>query len=190
MSVLNNLPQSFVIYLGKNFFYPEINDRYLLTIKRMGLPYRCLEDFMNAQIKDFTLPSFNLLTANQQGQQAKLTKRGGKELPEQMSKTFTISFKLTESYLTYLIMRDQMELFYRYPEFKKLYFKPITVDFLNDQGFAIFREEYTQVTPTSLSQVNLSYSSELASFKQFQLSCSYNYSNYYAINRETITQLK
>lgn len=187
--VVNNLPQQFVIYFNKNYFYPEVHDRWSTIVRRMDLPYMSVEDFMNSQIKSITTPTISLSTKSQVSGQYNIQKRPGKELDAIIDKSFTITFKLTESYVTYLIMRDQIELYLKYFSPKDLYWPPVTVDYLSDEGFTYMRTSYNQVTPVSLSELSLSYSAELASYKEFSLSFAYNYIDYFIVEDEKLTKI-
>lgn len=178
--VLNNLPQSFQIYIQKDFLYPEVHKRFDDVVKRMNKPYVTLEDFINGQIKSITFPNLSAPTVTQNIGQYKIQKRGGKELDAVIEKSFNITFKLTESYLTYLILQMQFELYLKYGEVKPLYFPPIVIDLLNDAHLTTFRREYHQITPTSLSNVTLSYNAQLANFNEMSMSFAYNHIEDYA----------
>jgi|LAHS01.1.fsa_nt_gb hypothetical protein len=173
--ILSNLQQQFVVYFGKNFFYPEVVDRWLPAVKRLCLPYMNLEDFMLAQLQSFSFPAINMSSVNQQWGQYKLSKRDSRTLDQAMDKTMTFTFKLTEGYISYFIWRQQMDLYYQEFEIKKLYMNPIMVDLLDDQGHAVITYEQEQITPISLSDLPLSYAAKLGSYSTFTLTTNYNY---------------
>lgn len=179
--IANSLPQRFVIYFCKDFFYEEVRQRWWSVIRDMGSIYRSLEDFMNAQIQDISLPNINPDVVKQRVRFEEITKRGGKELVTGSNKSFNVSFKLSESFITYLILRDQYEYYLKFIRTKPLYWKPITIDFLNDMGYSIFRVVYDQLTPISLSDVKLSYANEGSSFKTISMTFNYNYLDYYNV---------
>ena len=183
--ILNNLSQMFIIYFSKNFFYPEVEQRWWPEVKKLGLPYMNLEDFMNAQIQQVTFPSINLSPDEFQRQQYKIAVRDGKQVDMTMEKTLTITFKLTESYITYFIIRQQMDLFMRLYEVKGLFWPSIMVSLLDDMGRATITYEHQEITPYSLSELNLSYAAKLATYSTFQLGVKYNFYNIWYLNSVT-----
>lgn len=174
---LHNLQQNFTVYWGPNFFYPEVNDRWLPVIRRQMFPWLSVSDYMLAQIQSFSLPSINMKSVTQQGGRYVINKRSGNNLDEAMEKKITITFKLTEGYTSYFIMRQQLDLYYQIIKTKPLYMSPINVDLLDDSGHAIITYEQEQITPTSLSELNLSYAAKLGSYNTFTVEMSYNYFN-------------
>jgi len=175
--VLSNLQQNFTIWWGPNFFYPEVNERWLPVIRRQLFPYLSVSDYMLAQIQSFSLPSINMKSVTQQGGRYVLNKRSSNSLDEAMEKTMTITFKLTEGYTSYFIMRQQLDLYYQIIKTKPLYMSPMNVELLDDSGHAILTYEQEQITPTSMSELNLSYAAKLGSYNTFTVECSYNYFN-------------
>ena len=174
---LHNLQQNFTVYWGPNFFYPEVNDRWLPVIRRQMFPWLSISDYMLAQIQSFALPSINMKSVTQQGGRYVINKRSGNNLDEAMEKKLTITFKLTEGYTSYFIMRQQLDLYYQIIKTKPLYMSPINVDLLDDSGHAIITYEQEQITPTSLSELNLSYAAKLGTYNTFTVEMSYNYFN-------------
>lgn len=177
--VLNNLPQMFVIYFPKNYFYPEVIDQWEGEVKKLAHPYMNVEDFINSQIKSITFPGISTNNVKQQSGQYPITKRTGKEADALVSKNFTLDFKLTESYLSWLVLFTQYNLYLHYINVQCLYWPPIVLELLNDQGFSYFRTVYSQITPKSITEINFSYSAELASYKSFKMSFDFNYIDYY-----------
>jgi hypothetical protein len=93
-----------------------------------------------------------------------------------MNKTVTLTVKLTESYLTYFIARQQFDLFLRFGEYAtNMYMPPLSVTILDDGGFEIITYTYNQLTPTNLSDFDLSYSARPGTFNTFTWEFAYNY---------------
>lgn len=178
--LLNPLSQNFVIWFPANFFYPEVNKLWKPVFKRMFLPYVTLEDMFNSQITQVSFPSVQSETVHQGLQNYALAKRAGKTLEQQMSKTLTLTIKLSESYMTYFIARQQMDLYLRFGENQKdLYFPPINITILDEGGFENITYTYYQLTPTSLSDFDMSYSARPGSFTTFTWGFTYNYFDIY-----------
>ena len=188
--VLSNLQQNFTIWWGPNFFYPEVNERWLPVIRRQLFPYLSMSDYMLAQIQSFSLPSINMKSVTQQGGRYVINKRSSNSLDEAMEKTMTITFKLTEGYTSYFIMRQQLDLYYQIIKTKPLYMSPINVELLDDSGHAILTYEQEQITPTSMSELNLSYAAKLGSYNTFTVECSYNYFNIWYLDSVSMKMIR
>lgn len=173
--LLNNLSQQFVVYFDYNFFYPSVEETWLPIIRRMGLPYLSLEDFFNSQLQTINFAGFNEINPEQQIGLYKVKKRVGLELDQLMDKTLSLTIKLTESYISYFLIRQQMEEFLKMVDVHKLYWPPITVSLLDDGGFETISYKYYEITPVSLSELNLSYAARLGTYNTFNLGINYNY---------------
>lgn len=173
--LLNNLPQQFAISFPVNFFYPEINETWLPVLKRMGTPYWNLEDMMNAQVQSITFPSVSQSPRTQQAGLYQVNKREGKALDQIINKEFTLTFKLTESYMSYFIARMQFEYYMHLTFVKPLFMGDIHVDLLDDAGFSNIEYCFRNIQPTSLSDLSLSYAAKVASYNTFTWQFKYNY---------------
>ena len=181
MSVLNNKPQMFVVQFPSNFWYPEVIERWEPLVKRMRLPYDTLDDFMNQQIQQVTFPSANLDLAIQQRGQYEIAYATGKELEPNISKTLNITFKLTESYLSYWIIWDQVDTYLHYAgdelnrSHSPRFMEPITLGFLTDAGLELLSFKFEQIIPTNIGELTLSYAATVASYNTFSWSLRFNY---------------
>lgn len=175
--LLNPLHQNFVIWLSPNFFYQDVIKVYQPLMKRLYLPYVTLEDLFNSQITQISFPSLSFKTVHQQLQNYELTKRGGKQLDQYMTKTITLTVKLSESYLTYFMLRQQFELYYKIGRQYKcdLYMPPINVTILDDGGLDTISYTYYQLTPVALSDFDLSYAAKPGAFNTFTVQFAFNY---------------
>lgn len=191
--LLNNLSQQFVVYFGHNWFYPEVRDRWEPVMLKMGLPYITLEDMVNSQIQSITFPALNMEPVTQQRAMYTLQKRDVGQVDMRQDKSLNITFKLTESYLTYFIIRHQMDMYHKIGvNVKGLYWDPITVQLLDDQGYASITYEQHQITPTGMSELSLSYGARLGTYNTFTLNTVYNffdiwYKNTYTGKMEKLT---
>jgi hypothetical protein len=181
--VLNNKPQMFSIYFPSNFFYAEVVNKWQPIIERMRLPYNSVSDFMNQQIQTVSFPGLQMDTATQQREQYTVTYPTGKELEPLIGKSLNITFKLTESYASYFIMWDQLDTYLHYagPDLddannlkKPCWLEPITLAFLTDSGFQLTQYIFNEITPTSLSDLQLSYAAQVAQYNTFTLGLAYN----------------
>jgi len=172
--LLNALNNQFVIRFPKSFFYPEIHDKWTPVIKRLKLPYENLEDFMNAAVQSISFPSLSLETVAQQQQQFRIAYRPGKELEPLFDKNLTITFKLSEGFITYWILFEQIELFIKVFEVKDPFWDPMYVSFLDHHGFELVAFSFEKIVPIGLSQFDISYATTAADFNTFTLNLVYN----------------
>ena len=177
--LLNPLSQNFVIWLPTNFFYDEVVKLWTPVFKRMFLPYLTIEDMFNSQITTLSFPSVASNSVTQQNQNYQITKRSGRQLDQDMGKDLTLTIKLSESYMTYFIARQQMDLYLKYGKQRQLYFPPINVTILDEGGFENITYTYYQLTPVSLSDFDLSYAAKPGSFNTFTWGFKYNYFDIY-----------
>jgi len=171
--ILNALNNQFVVYFPPNFFYPEVRDKWGPVVKRLKLPYVSLEDFINASIQSVDFPSIDLEQAQQQQGQFKIQQRGGKELEPSFSKNLTVTFKLSEGFLSYWIFFEQIELYLKYGETQP-FWPPMYISFLDHHGFELLAFTFEKIVPTALSQFQISYATTAADFNTFTLNMVYN----------------
>jgi hypothetical protein len=173
MSILNAKLNQWAIWVPQDFFYPEIRERWTPVVNRLKLPYLSLEDYINATVQSITFPEVILPQANQPQTMFNIKYRGGKELEPTLDKNITITFKLSEGFISYWMFFDQIELFQKYSE-KSPFWPSIFVSFLDHHGFEIMSFEFQKTLPLHLSQFNVSYASVAADFNTFSLNLSYN----------------
>lgn len=176
--VLNNKAQLFTFYFPSNFWYEEVEQKWTDYIKRMKLPYESVEDFMNQQVQQVTFPSMTMTTASQTREQYEVVYYGGKELEVEMQKELRVTFKLTESYLSYWIIFDQMDRFLHYtngPENKHpCWMEPVKLGFLTDSGIQLIDFTFYEITPINTTELTLSYAATVASYNTFSWTLHYN----------------
>ncbi len=172
--ILNALNNQFLVSVPKNFFYPEIHKKWTPIIKRLKLPYETLEDFMNAAIQSVSFPSVTLDTPEQTQQHFRIKYRPGKELEPLFEKNLTVTFKLSEGFLTYWILFEQVEKFIKLYDTKPPFWDPLYISFLDHHGFELVAFSFEKIVPIGLSQFNISYATTAAEFNTFDLNLIYN----------------
>ena len=175
--VLNNKPQMFSVWFPEGFFFKEVTDKWTVHIQKMKLPYNTVTDFMNAQIQKITYPTIDIGSSTQQQGQFSIEYTIGKELEPILSKDFSITFKLTESYITYWIVFDQVRWYLEYikkTKGKSVFMDDINLSFLNDAGLTLLNFKYRYIIPKSVGQFDLSYTSQLARYASFDWGLHYN----------------
>jgi hypothetical protein len=185
MSLLNARLNAFSIWFPKDFFYPEIRERWTPVVKRLKLQYQSLEDYFNATVQAVTFPEVILNPSVQPQTMYKIRYRQGRELEPILDKNITVTFKLVEGFITYWMLFDQIELFQKYQDTSP-FWPSMYVSFLDHHGFELVNFEFQKIVPNSLSTFNVSYATVGAEFNTFTLNLLYNR---YKISRRLTTEI-
>jgi hypothetical protein len=173
MSILNSKLNMYAIWFPKDFLYPEVRERWTPVVKRLKLQYQTLEDYINATVQSVTFPEVVLTAAEQPQTMFNIKYRGGKELEPILDKNITVTFKLTEGFITYWMLFDQIELFQFYSD-RDPFWPSMYVSFMDHHGFELMAFEFQKIVPLNLSQFNVSYATVAADFNTFTLNLGYN----------------
>jgi len=171
--ILNAKQNMFSIWFPPDFFYPEVVEKWEPIVKRLKLPYQTIEDFFNSSIQSITMPSMDLGIVHQQQRQFDIGYKGGKELEPIFDKNIDVTFKLSEGFITYWIIFDQIEKFLEYDE-GNVFWPGMYVSFLDLHGLELVSFEFNKIVPTKLSQFDVSYATTAAEFNTFSLGLRYN----------------
>lgn len=173
MSLLNAKMNQYAIWFPKDFFYPEVRERWTPVVKRLKLQYQSLEDFFNASVQSVTFPEVRLDPVIQGQSQFKIRYRGGKELEPILDKMLTVTFKLSEGFITYWMLFEQIEYFQLYKETAP-FWPSMYISFLDHHGFELLNFEFQKIIPIAMSQFNISYATVAADFNVFTFNMAYN----------------
>jgi hypothetical protein len=173
MSILNAKLNQYAVWFPKDFFYPEIRERWTPVVKRLKLQYQTLEDFFNASVQAVTFPELRLDPVIQPQSQFSIRYRGGKELEPILDKMLTVTFKLTEGFITYWMLFEQIESYMKYAETSP-FWPSMYISFLDHHGYELVVFEFQKIIPIAMSQFNISYASVAAEFSTFTLNLAYN----------------
>ena len=171
--ILNNLSNQFVVEFPNGFFYPDIVQRWEPIVQRLKLPYETLEDFINACVQSISFPTVELNNPEQQQGQYPIRYRPGKELEPLLDKNLTLTFKLTESLISYWILFEQIERFLEYSDTVP-FWPPMYVSYLDHRGYELVVFSFEMVIPVNLSQFEMSYAQSAAQFNTFTMGLRYN----------------
>lgn len=153
-------------------------------VHRQYLPYNTLEDLINSQITSVNFPGINTPPVTQNIGLHNVAKRNGKDVEQQRDRSITLTIKTTESLLSYFICMRQYEIFQKLGQHIHMYLPNMSISLLSDGGFTQFTYVFKQLTPTSLSSLDLSYAARLGQFNTFTWSFNYNYYEVWAVNGE------
>ena len=192
--ILNARKNLFFPHFSKGFFYPEIEEKWLPIIQRLKIPYINVTDYMNACVQSISLPNINIPEVNQQQGQYTSSWTNGKELPEIINRSLEITFKLSESFYSYWIMYDQIDLFLKRAnknnqDNKPPYWTDFFISYLDNAGFEQIRFEYKLIIPINLSGIEISYSNNIAEYSTFRVELRYNRYNIFTPSLKNIKLL-
>jgi hypothetical protein len=174
--ILNSRNSNFIVRFNRGFIYDSIVKRYELYIKRLPIPYESIHDYLTASIQAMTFPAINVEPVEQTLYEDPYTSKGGKRYDTYFDRTFTITFKTYEGYINYWIMYDLFRAYYDLDN-KDKFLKDINLSFMDHTGFELMNINYHQIVMTSLSELELNYSSNTAEFRTFTAGFKYNYIN-------------
>lgn len=179
--ILNARQNLFDFRFPRGFFFPEIEDRYKAYIRALPLPFDNVSDYMNHCIQSFRLPTISTQPDAEQTLSARNTKwRGRHPLHLYTNQEFQVTFKLTEGYISYMIMFDQMRTFYEFSN--EIEFLPsCKLRMLDYGGRAYMSIKFEQVLLTGLTSVDLSYTSAIPQLMSF--TCDFKF-NIFEIQKE------
>ena len=172
--ILNAKNNNFIVRFTKGFFYPSIVKKYETYLKRLPMPYENLHDYMTASIQSVTFPALTAEPVEQILYEDNYTSKGGFRLERYLERTFNITFKLYEGYINYWVMFDTFRAFYDLDN-KDKFLPNVTLSFLDQTGFEFIAVDLKQIIVTNISELELSYSSNVAEFKTFNMNFKYNY---------------
>jgi len=174
--LLNNRQNSFIFTLPKGYFSKELEEKYRLYVERMPIPYDTLRDFMNSTIQQISFPSLRSVDSVEQTRPGgfKQHYKSATNIQNLISRDFNVTFKLGEGMINYWIMYESMLEFLDFQN-KKEYLPDMTLRLLDNEGVIMSSIEFEQSIYTSLSEVQLNYSSTTPQFSTFSVGYKCNY---------------
>jgi hypothetical protein len=174
--LLNNRQNGFIFNFPKKFFSERLEEKYHLYVKRMPIPYDTLRDFMNSTIQQISFPSLRSIDNVQQTRPGgfKQTYKSATTIQNLVNRDFNVAFKLGEGMINYWIMYESMVEFLDFSN-KSEYLPDLTLRLLDHQGIIMASVEFEQPIYTSLSEVQLNYSSTTPQFSTFTVGLRCNY---------------
>jgi hypothetical protein len=193
--ILNSRQNSFIVNLPQDFFNPEIDEKYGKYYRNLILPYRSISDFMASTIQTVSFPGLTSQLPTQVRTLGKVQEvQTAKPIADLFNREMKLTFKLTDAYLNYFIMLDNM-LNYLDPQNVSLtntgrslgkaltnqvvqnpnhpFFSPIRLTLLNNEGYAVSSVIFNRPMITAMSSITLSYSSTTPQFQTFTVDFKY-----------------
>jgi hypothetical protein len=193
--ILNSRQNSFLVNLPQDFFSSEINTKYEKYYRNLLLPYKSISDFMASTIQSVSFPGLISQLPTQTrvlGKQQEV--QSAKPIADMFTRELKLTFKLTDAYLNYFIMMDNI-LNYLEPanvnpnntqnslgqalsnsqqtNSNHPYFSPIRLTLLNNEGYGVSSIIFNRPMITTLGNLTLSYSSITPQFQVFSVDFKY-----------------
>ena len=186
---------SFLVNLPQDFFNQAVNDKYEKYYRNLLLPYKSISDFMASTIQSVTFPGLTSQLPTQTRTLGKVQEvQSSKPIADMFSRDLKLTFKLTDAYLNYFIMMDNI-LNYLEPanvdekntgnslgkaltnsvvrNANHPYFSPIRLTLLNNEGYGVSSIIFNRPMITTMSAITLSYSSVTPQFQTFTVDFKY-----------------
>jgi hypothetical protein len=193
--ILNSRQNGFFLNFPADFFNTEVQKKYDKYYRSLLLPYKSLSDFMSSTIQSVNFPGFASTLPTQTRPLGKTQElQSSKPIADQFTRDIKVTFKLTDAYLNYFIFLDNA-LNYLEPanvnpentgqslgqalsvnpraNANHPFFQPIRLTLLNNEGYAVSSMIFNRPMLTSLSEMNLSYSSISPQFTTFTATFKY-----------------
>lgn len=120
------------------------------------------------------MPSLSIDTVEQISSTDPYVSKGGKRFETYIDHSFNITFKTYEGYINYWIMFDLFREYYAFDN-KQAFLPDINITFLDHIGFELLNINFNEIIFTSLSELELNYSSNTAEFRSFTAGFKYNF---------------
>jgi len=175
--LLNSKFNNFSIALPNDWIYKSITDRYLPFLKSELIPYATVIDFINSTVQSISWPDMALDKVEQTFKNSIPSFRSGWEANRGYTRELTLSFRCTENYLNYFIMKDQLERYYDttgdLEKNGKAYLPDLMLHLLNSEGQIVMSIVYKNIVFFGLSSLELSFSSNMPEFRSFDIQLAY-----------------
>lgn len=178
--ILNARQNLFDFRFPKGFFFPEIEEKYKPYVRALPLPIDNVSDFINHTIQSFRMPSIAVPSGEQRLSARRTLWRGGLPFHLLTDQKFSVTFKLTEGYVNYFIIYDQLRLFLEFAN--EIEFLPTCKLRLLDYGGKEFVSiRLQQLTMVGIGTLELSFTSALP--QQSNFTCDFTF-NIFELERE------
>ena len=172
--ILNAKNNNFRFEFPHGYFYNEVVDKYTPYIKRMPIPYDNLRDYINSSIQSVSFPAISGPIVEQTLYEDPVVWKGRGNVERWMGREFTVTFKLYEAYLNYWIMFEQLRMFYDYHT-KDTALPACILQFLDNNGYELIAFQFSQTIFYQMSELEISFASNIPNFQTFTCSFKYNY---------------
>jgi hypothetical protein len=178
MSFENSLNNRFRIYFPKNFIYDNIRSKYKNIMENLDFSFESLEDYINSTIIGTTMPGLSDPGTEEQYNRDGITRKykSSAVVDNLIDKNFSITFKLTDGFLNWMILYDNMIAHLNHDN-NKLYLPNIHLQLLDFDKNILCEFVYMETNFSKIDPLELSYSSNTPSMNTFTIEFFYNVLN-------------
>ena len=168
----NNL---FQFNFPKTFMPKEISKKYKTYLNR--IPGNVIEepiDFINYTIQSINIPGMGFDPVEQAKYPGRSIQwRDARPEQELFQKEATITFQLVDGFINYWMMLDILKHYYSFQN-PQPFIEDLNVRMLDGERHSIVTARLSRVLMKSISDLSLSYASNVAEFTTFDLTIGYN----------------
>jgi hypothetical protein len=171
--MLNQKFSKFQFNFPKGFLDPRVESRFLEFIQKMPFNYSDSLAFLNSTIQGISFPGFTVEGSSQRLDREPTTWKSGIQLHASITKEITISFRMIDGMLNWFILFLNTEYFLEL-ESNDTFFPDFIIRILDSNNKQIYSIKLLQPRIVSLSEANLSYSTNNYDSKEFTATFAYN----------------
>jgi hypothetical protein len=173
--ILNSRNNLFNFKFPRTFVPKEVRDKYIPYLNKM--PGNLISepiDFVNYSIQGLSMPGINFDPIQQSPNDGTITyHRGSIPIQNTVERQFSIELQLLDGYINYWIMQDTL-LYYYSKENRDPFINDLKLQILDSEGIHVMSAVFEKPILNSISELELSMSSNVADFSTFTLNFYYN----------------
>lgn len=172
---LNAKSNLFKLVFPIGFFPDKIVKKYEKYLQKSQIPYNNFYDFMNSTVQSVTIPTLNGEIVEQKGAYRVAQKwRSGFEAIRSIDRSFTVEFKLVESFMNYFALMECFLDFYSF-QAKYEYLGDISIEVYDTDLLRTIKIKYGDVLYKGLqTAITFNHGDVRNQFKTFSMSFEYN----------------
>lgn len=174
MSILNSTYNSFIFNFTKVFIPTNIIEKWDPYVKRIPLPYDTVTHYLNSTIQAVDFPPVSMDTVQQFKKFKEKDFKNSKDPMDLYTRELTVSFKTTEGFANYWIMKEILEDYLDFKN-KNLYLEDLYLRMIDQDGHILSSTVFKEVIMTAISGLNLSYADNVPEFKSFDVTFTFNF---------------
>jgi len=174
--LLNAKYNNYVLLLPKDWLYPSIINKYKYHLQSELIPFPDVISFINSTIQSVSFPAMGLDIVKQVKKNSTPSYRSGYEANRGYTTEMTLTFRVTEGYINYFILKDQLERYYdtqKADEKNRVFVPDLMLYFMDKSGRSVLSLEYKNIVFFGISELELSYSTNTPEFKTFDIQLAY-----------------
>lgn len=173
--LLDNSNQTFSFFLPKSFIPKEVNDKYQPYIdKKAQNIYRNVIDYINFSVQGINLPGASYSPVEQQPNNGtRNLYRSSDPTQNTIEREFTVTFKLTDGFFNYWVLRDSF-LYHYARSTREPFLDNFTLNIHDLDGINVALITFIKPLMTNITDIEFNFSSNIADFQTFDINFSYN----------------